>query len=409
MKRLFAFIAFIALNTVYCLPSNAQGKLDTLYYNKNWNETINTHFAEYTLVTYEPEDTTLPKEYRCFYRNGNLHSEGAYISIDRRDARNSRFDINRTVYDNNGEICEYYEYKNGELNGSVVVKNEDGSTSFLEYANGSLAKDYALIEYPNGVVLKYDLINNVFLKDCPIKENIYSVMYNGNEWQYYNMNGIIVGVCVSKVKDYGKYFQVSVIVANYTPHRFNFGVNNINCVIKAYDKKGILQNSEYANVLDKEQYLKDVKNRQIWNEIGAGILLGLSSAASDLSGTYNRTITTTVSSPYTTYSQTNITTTYYDNTSRMYQGYMNAQMLVNQSIQHSYDLDRLSVGYLSENTIFPNTELSGHIMIPENLYYSGFSKPNWQMEILIEIDGVIYPFCISLGEFWGNREYGLLG
>jgi hypothetical protein len=266
-----------------------------------------------------------------------------------------------------------------------------------------------LIEYPNGVVLKYDLINNVFLKDCPIKENIYSVMYNGNEWQYYNMNGIIVGVCVSKVKDYGKYFQVSVIVANYTPHRFNFGVNNINCVIKAYDKKGILQNSEYANVLDKEQYLKDVKNRQIWNEIGAGILLGLSSAASDLSGTYNRTITTTVSSPYTTYSQTNITTTYYDNTSRMYQGYMNAQMLVNQSIQHSYDLDRLSVGYLSENTIFPNTELSGHIMIPENLYYSGFSKPNWQMEILIEIDGVVYPFCISLGEFWGNREYGLLG
>ena len=405
MKKFLFIATIIAANMLYCFTADAQGKLDTLYFNKNWNETINTHFAEYTLVTYEPEDTTLPKEYRCFYRNGNLHSEGAYLSIDRRDVRNSRFDINRIVYDNHGEICEYYEYKNGELNGSVVIKNEDGSTSFIEYADGLLAKDYALIEYSNGVVLKYDLINNVFLKDCPRRENIYSVMYNGYEWQYYNMNGIVVGVCVSKVNNYGKYYQASVIVANYTPYRFNFGVNNINCVIKAYDKNNNLRNSEYANVLDKEQYLKGVKSRQIWNEIGAGILIGLSSAASDLSGAYNRTITTSVSNPYNPYSQTNITTTYYDNTSRMYQGYMNALALANQSIKHSYDLERLSVGYLSENTIFPNTELSGHIMIPENFYYSGFSKPHWQMEILIEIDGTIYPFYVSLGEFWGNREY----
>ena len=84
---------------------------------------------------------------------------------------------------------------------------------------------------------------------------------------------------------------------------------------------------------------------------------------------------------------------------------MNALALANKSIKQSYDLERLSVGYLSENTIFPNTELSGHIMIPENFFYSGFSKPHWQMEILIEIDDISYPFYVSLGEFWGNREY----
>lgn len=407
MKKLLFISKLLAINIFFCLSANAQGKLDTLYFNKNWNETINTHFAEYTLITYEPEDTSFPKEYRCFYRNGNLHSEGAYISIDNRDARNSIFDINRTVYDNNGRICEYYEYKNGKLNGSVVISNEDGSTSFFEYADGLLVNDYAVIEYPNGTVLKYDMINNVFLKDCPIKEKIYSVIYNGCEWQYYNMNGIIVGVCVSEVKEYGKYYQVSVIVSNYTPYRFNFGVNNINCVVKAFDKNNQLKDSQYATVLDKEQYLKIVKNRQIWNEIGAGILIGLSSASSDLSGAYNRTINTSVTSSKGT---ANINTTYYDNAARMYQGYMNAQVLANQSIKHSYDLERLSVGYLSENTIFPNTELSGHIMIPDSFHYSGFSKPTWQMEIKIEIDGVVYPFYVSLGKFWSNKTYdGLIG
>lgn len=402
MKRFFLLTTIVALNMFYSETSNAQGKLDTLYFNKNWSTTINQHFAEYTLITYEPEDVTFPKEYRCFYKNGQIHSEGAYISIDKRNAHNSIYDISRTVYDVNGEICEYYEYKDGKLNGSVVIKGDDGSTSYLEYADGLLARDYAVIEYLNGTVLKYDLINEVYIKDNPTRDNLYSVMYNGFEWQFYNMNGIIVGVCVSKVKEYGKYYQVSVIVSNYTPCAFNFGVNNINCVVNAFDKKGNLKNSAYAMVLDKEQYLKAVKSRQIWNEIGAGILIGLASASSDLSGAYNRTITTTVSSPY---GRANITTSYYDNATRMYQGYMNALVLANQSIKHSCDLQRLSVGYISENTIFPNSELSGHIMIPEDFYYTGFSKPTWLMEIRIEIDGIVYPFNVTLGEFWGMTNY----
>lgn len=386
--------SLLSISTVY-----AQGKLDTTYYNKNWAGTTNSHFAEYTFITYEPNDTTYSKEYQCYFRNGNIQSEGSYKSIDKRNALNNVYDINRTVYDKSGEICEYYEYLDGQLNGTSFYKNEDGSVCYIEYLNGCIANGFGVIEYPNGAILKFDPFNNTYIKDFPTKDCIYTVMHEGYEWQFYNMNGIIVGVCASRIKEYGKYIQLSIIVSNYTPNRFNFGVNNIYCTVKAYNKNNILTDSMQVAVLDKEQYLKKVKNRQIWNEIGAGVLIGLSSAVSDLSGAYNRTITTNIASNY---GNANITTTYIDHNAQMQQNFLNASLLANQSIKHSYDLDRLSVGYLSENTIFPNSELSGHIMIPELFSYSGFSKPHWEIDLSIEVDGLTYNFNLPLGEFWAN-------
>lgn len=402
MKNLLCVI-FFTLNLLSFPILYAQGKLDTIYYNKNWERSINSHFAEYKFVTFEPVDTTYSKEYQCFYRNGEIHSEGAYTYIDRQNALNNVYDINRTVYSQTGDIREYYEYKNSKLDGSVIIKSDDGSIYYSTYTNGIIQPNQCAIEYPNGTILKYDPINNIYIKDIPTSSNINKVMSDGLEWQFYNLNGIVIGVCVTRINEYGKYVQVSLVLANYTPHRFDFGVNNINCEIEAYDKKNKLRNASYANVLDKEQYLKMVKNRQIWNEIGASVLLGLSSAVNNLSGAYDRTINTNVTGPF---GNTQISTTYYSNAASMLHDFSNAIILANQHVNHKFDLQRLSIGYLSENTIFPNSELSGHIMIPEEFVYSGMSKPHWKMNILIEIDGVVYPFSVSLGEFWaGTLSY----
>lgn len=363
---------------------SAQGRIDTVYYNKHWRGVPNKMFADYQFFTFEPQDSLYAKQYRGFYMSGELHSEGEYIHIDAYDAYNNIYEKERVVYSKEGEIVEREFYKDGCLDGDAFYVNEDGSKDYVYYENGKLADSFIWRQYANGALIKYDPFEDCIIKDTPTNKDLQVVINDGVTWKFYCMNGILIAVAAERIKEYGRYIQLSVLITNYSPREFEFGVNNINVTFNYYNNKGEERGKVYAGVLDKSQYTKRIKNRQTWSEIGAGLLLGLSSAASNMSGMYDRTINTTVSTPYGT---STIKTTYFDYGASYRDIDRNAALLASQSYQHANDLERLSVGYLTENTVMQNQEITGFVMIPDDSPQYGAQR---EIICYVEVDGVQY-------------------
>lgn len=379
----FKKILLAMLLTASSMVAMGQGKIDTLYYDKNWKAVPHSLFAEYVVYTYETGDASYENRYKSFYNTGQVQSEGAYLYFDRQDANKSVYSNERIVYAKNGDIIESSNYKNGYLDGLCVFRNNDNTIDYADFREGSLAKTYIVRQYPNGILLKCDPETGKIIKDIPIEEDREDITIDGDLWEYYNLNGITVAANANIVKEYGKYIQLSLLVANNTPNSIEFGVNNINAV-KAhfYNADWELKQTEYGEVLDHNDYARVIKNRQTWREIGLGVLTGLSTATTN----YNNTINTNV---YTPYYNARITTTYFDNAAYQQQLNRDAALLMSQSVLHAQDLQRLSVGYLKENTIVPNQELSGFVMIPYDFFYSGKYTV---IEVTIEVDGIQYLF-----------------
>jgi hypothetical protein len=360
----------------------AQDKMDTIYYNKEQRGVPNRIFADYIVYTYEPQDTLYAKQFRCYYQTGELRSEGEFIKIDKYDAQNNIFDKRKTVYSKDGQTIGIYEYDKGILHGNVAYVNNDGVIEMATYTHGEMTPRCIWRQYANGVCLKYDADTNEQIKDKPSLSSDAQVVYiDGAAWEFYEMNGIVLGLSARRIKEYGSYMQLSFMVANYTPNRIDFDVNNILSVkFEYFNNKGVPGNVEWGEILEREEYMRIVRNRQAWQEISLAVLMAMSSASED----YNETITTNVSSSY---GSATIRTKYYNRAAYEQRMAMDAALLCMQNYVHKEDLQHIGVGYINANTLFPNQELSGYIMIPDER-----PKGNRDIRIICELDKEQYEF-----------------
>jgi len=256
----------------------------------------------------------------------------------------------------------------------------------LEYSDGQAA-DLYYIEQPNGIKLKYS--NNEPIYDIPQYSDLDRVYIDGNEWLVYRMNGIVLGISVQDIKAYGRYKQISVLVANYTLSAFDFGADNISITTNRNDKVKTI------DVLDCNTYLKRIKNRQSWNMVGAAVLLSACDVANQYSGTYTQKSYTKIRSPYGNASISHVSQ---DNaTANMYrQAYGN--ILSSQDMNDRNFNEQIQAGYLQKNTLNPNIELSGYVMVPygQGTHYEPrcdeFVRSNTSFIIDITINGIVYSF-----------------
>lgn len=419
-KKIIALIFGLSV----AILSTGQVKTDTLYYDKNWKGVESKHFASYFRVIANSENSSFQKQYRDFYITGELQSEGGYISIDRYDDSHSVFDGEWVNYYKSGAIeqkgyrirgkqeGEYIQYKedglillhayfrDDKLDGIYTEFSEDGNTCIqVEYKKGEPIHDYYIISNQDGLYSKISILDEQPIYESPSLEEKKVEYRDGEAWLYYNKNGIMLGMTNNKVRDYGKYFQIPIIIANNSMYPIDFDPQKITAFLT--DKKG---NVRTLKVFTAEEYMKKVRNRQNWTIA----LFGFAEALSASNAGYSTSTTNSSSSGYSS-SQGMISTfgnggygygsysgnsSYYSNsssTTRSYDGAAayQAQVIASNRIA-SLDSALLAErevkneGYLKRTTVYPGENIMGYINIGR--------KKGVSMAVNIDINGAVYEF-----------------
>lgn len=441
MKNLFTLLALLILSiTAYAQNDFEQDNvlhktfvndgyaIDTLYYDKDWKGVPNKAFATYYRLSIAPENSNYPAKFRDYFVTGELQAEGGFISIDRLDDSNSVFDGECVNYSKTGQVIErrtfvngvpdgdhyvYHEsnglvhshvrYLNGAINGVYSEFSEDGETCYqLEYINGNPQSFYT-ISTPDGYSAKFNLVDNTPLLEQPSIDERKTEYRNGEAWPYYVKNGLTIAMTNTEVRDYGRYFRISLIIANNSIAPFDFNPGDITAVLT--DKKG--QEFDIA-VLSSDEYIRKVRRSQNWAMALNGLAQGMAAANAGYSTSTTNSYTNyggsvnsygsayaygsggyatgsySGVSNYGGYSNTSSTTVSYDGAAA-YQ----AQVIASQrSAQYNYSLleDRAikEEGYLKKTTIHPGEVISGYVHIER--------RKGLQVNVIVTIDGIGYEF-----------------
>lgn len=421
MKKYFILLA-IGISMTF--SAFGQNDIDTLYYDKNWKGVENKAFATFIRIIPKSTDDNFRKQFRDYYITGELQSEGGFISIDKLDDSKSIFDGEWVNYYKSGKIDEKGVRINGKQEGEYISYTEDGLVSIhaffkddklhgvytefsdngdlckqIEYSNGMPLYDYYVISNKDGFCSKIRLSDNQPIYESPSLSEKQVEYKDGETWPYYNKNGIMIGMTNNEVRDYGKYFQIPIIISNNSMHPIEFNPEYITATL--IDDKEV----EYIlKVYSAEEYMRKVRRSQNWAMALNGLAEGLAAANAGYS-------TSTTNSSYSGYSSsygnayaygtggyaygnysgnstyrgysTSTTTSY--NGAAAYQ----AQVIANNRIA-AYDNALLSEraakdeGYLKRTTIYPGETISGYIHIER--------KKGISMNIDININGAIYSF-----------------
>ena len=361
-------------------------------------------FATYYRIVSDSSDVSLGKRFRDYYMTGELQSEGRYISIDKYDDSKSVMDGEWVTYYRSGNIEEkgfrrngveegeytaYYDnglvklrcmMVNGKANGILTEFDEKGQTcSQTEMLDGHPRYDYYVKSNQNGFVGKFRISDNTLIWESPSPSEIETEYNNGVEWSYYVKNGLKVSMINSRVKDYGKWYQISIVIANNSFVPVDFDPETITSTLRKANGQEIP-----LEVYSSERYMKKVKRIQRWNLALASIAEGFAAAGAGYSS--STTYTTTYGNGYASYG-TAYTTTY--DGAAAYQAQVMAGARLD-SYENSLKQARQvrQEGYLRRTTIYPGQAIAGYMNIKR---CKGES-----MDVVVDINGAKYVFLWNL-------------
>lgn len=219
-------------------PVVPQDRVDTIYYNKNWKVITNKAFASYYRYALYPANPAMAKEFKTYYIDGALQSEGSFLELDKNDDANSKFTDTYISYYKDGNVEEKKTYVDGKLNGeySIYFNNGNISKHFLmsegrrDGLSATFTEDgkictltpyvsdqpdgYYVVVDIDGNYSKYSLADKQPVLETPSPSEIVTEYKNGVAWPYYNKNGLIVGASNTIVEDIGGYRQIGLFLVN---------------------------------------------------------------------------------------------------------------------------------------------------------------------------------------------------
>lgn len=426
MKRFI--VTSVLVQLVAILSYSQSDKLDTIYYDKDWKGVSSPVFATYYRVIEVKDNPMARGALRDYFITGELQAEGGYISIDRDDDRKSVFDGEMIMYYKSGKIeskrnCNrgikegeyttYYEnglvnihtfMKNDKENGIRTEFNEVGDMCMqIEMLNGEPRYDYYVLSNKDGYSSKIRISDNTPIYESPSLSEKKTDYRDGTAWPYYTKNGIMVAMTNTQLRDYGKWFQISLIIANNSIAPIEFDPEKITSSLqKANGQEMALE------VWSSDRYMRKVRRTQNWNMALAGISEGLAAAGAGYS-----TSTTHTNSTYNGYSNsygnayaygsggyaygsyngygsyhgnssaTSITTTY-DGAAAYQAQVIAGNRMANYENSLLQERAIKQEGYLRKTTIYPGDAISGYINIKRT---SGVS-----MTVIVDINGAKYEF-----------------
>ena len=428
MKRRFCVLMCLCS----ILSVSAQTKTDTLYYDKNWKGVDSKTFASYYRVISVNSDSNFGKRFRDYYITGELQSEGGYKSIDKYDDSKSIFDgewanyfksgkIEQKGYRTNGvEVGDYTRYyenglvklhctlNNGKANGVLTQFDEKGEMcSQTEMLNGEPRYDYYILSNKDGFGGKFSIKDNSPIWESPNLSEKKVEYKDGAAWPYYIKNGLLVAMTNTLTKDYGKWYQISIVISNNSIVPIDFDPNAVTAVLQKEDGQEMAM-----EVYSSEQYMKKVRRSQNWSMALTGIAEGLSAASAGYSNS-----TTQTNSSYNGYSNsrgnayasgsngyaygsysgnssyhgnsssTSHTTTY-DGAAAYQAQVIASNRMANYENALLQEREIKQEGYLRRTTIYPGQAISGYINIKRSKGES--------MKVVVDINGAKYLFDWNL-------------
>jgi antitoxin component YwqK of YwqJK toxin-antitoxin module len=420
MKRILSTIAMCS----FVIGIYAQSDVDTLYYDKDWKGVENKAFASFYRIIPKSGDPNYRKPMRDYYITGELQSEGFYLTIDKYDDSNSVFEGDFTNYfksgkveikgsrvngKNEGEWIKYREnglveqkinFKNGKPDGLFTQFSEDGNLCYqMEYSNGESRYNWYMVSDQNGNCSKIRISDNTPIYESPELSEKKVEYQKGEAWPYYNKNGIMLGMTNNQVKDYGKWYQIPIVISNNSLFPIDFDPTEIKAVL--VDKNG---KETDLRVYSANDYMKKVRRSQNWAMALTGLAEGMAAANAGYS-------TSTTNSTYNGYSSSygsasahgsggyahgtySGSTSYHGNstsTTTSYNGLAAYQAQVIASNRMADYQDALlserqakDEGYLKLTTVNPGETISGYVNIER--------KKGDVLYIYVKINNAIYTF-----------------
>jgi hypothetical protein len=385
--KLLKNILFVLVAAFFSVSAaSAEKTIDTLYYDNHWKVVSEPAFASY----YRIYSLKAPKMYRDFFITGEAQcDQGEYVYIDKVDDNKSIMPGPFTTYYKSGKvewkgtrnaqgnyeglhIC-YYENGqmqqqtnevNGKIEGTLIYCSEDGKNCWQkEYKNGVSATDYIIQTTADGYYCKYYADTKKILHDQPKAADMKTEYSHGTAWQYYHANGLIIYASNTAIKDYGKYFQIPIIIVNHSFETVDVDPRSLCATITKKDGK-----VESMYVLPADEYMEKIEHKRKWNSISAAI----TGVATSLGGT---------SSSYTQNSDGSSSYT------RTYDPQAQAAIMNQYAARDAAilnDMINADANYLKRTTLKPGERLAGYINIEKD---KGTS-----MTVNFNIAGIIYSF-----------------
>lgn len=401
--------------------------VDTLYYDKDWKVVDSPHFASYFRVAEKNTDPEATKRFRDYYITGELQGEGGYLTLDSLDDKNSVMQGSWTNYYKSGKVeaqgyrnrgVEEGEYicfyenggikqranlRNGKPHGLYTEFTENGLCIQMEYAYGEPKTDYYTVSNDKGLFSKVRVSDNSPIWESPSLADIKVEYKDGNAWQYYISDGVLIAMNNTETNDYGKYYRIYINLTNNSFFPIEFDPNESSAILT--DKKGKTRNLEIQTA---QQYDKRIRRTQMWEEALVGFANGLAASQAGYS-----TSTTTSSHRGNTYSSgyasaygsggyahgsysgsssyygsgSSTTTTYNAGAAYRAQIAASQQMAAFSESNFQVRQDR-NEGYLKKTTINPGESISGYFNIKR--------KKGESLDVVLYIAGVAYYFIWNI-------------
>ena len=242
-------------------PAAPQDRVDTIYYNKNWKVITNKAFASYYRYALYPVNPAMAKEFKTYYIDGTLQSEGSFLELDKNDDANSKFTDTFVSYYKDGNVEEKKNFVDGKLNGeySIYFNNGNINKHFLmsegrrDGLSASFSEDgkictltpyvadqpdgYYVVVDIDGNYSKYSLADKQPVLETPSPSEVVTEYKNGVAWPYYNKNGLIVGASNTMVADIGGYRQIGLFIVNKSMINLDLDPNQIEIYSVKKDKR----------------------------------------------------------------------------------------------------------------------------------------------------------------------------
>lgn len=425
-RTIFSSLLIICL--VASINLKAQGRIDTIYYDKDWVVVPHKAFAEYYRIAYYPSDSSQKKLLRDYYITGELQAEGGFIHLGENEDSTTVFDGLLINYYKNGQKESERTFSNGKMNGEWIEYNNDGLISFkanwknnlldglytkffengqfiqFEYVDGTPKTPYYYYGNAEGQMMKINFVDNSPYWESPSREDRKTIYRQGTPWQYYIANGLTVAMTVTEIKDYGRWFKVDLIVSNNSPVPITFDAENVSGTIMAYDNT-----LQEARTWTCEEYIKRVNNRQAWASVAVGLAEGMATANAGYTNTTTYSTTNyngssfgygSVSaygnggygygsysghSSYSGYSNTYSRSTTYDAAAAYQARVLSAQRMSDFSNAQWQERQAKNAGYIKKNTINPEETITGYVLIER--------KRSKELYVTININGAEYNYA----------------
>jgi hypothetical protein len=288
--------------------------------------------------------------------------------------------------------------------------NEQGDIcTQLELINDEPRYDYYVVSNKDGYSSKIRIKDKTPIYESPDLGEMKIEYRDGINWLYYTKNGLLIATTNTLIKDYGKWFQISILIANNSIFPIEFDPEKITSTLKKKNGQTVA-----LEVWSSDKYLRKVRKTQNWNMVLAGISEGIVAAnagystSTTRSNTFYNGYSNTYGSAYahgprgTAYGNFSGSGTYFGNTSTTsrtttYDGAAayQAQVIASNRMAN-YENSLLQEraikqeGYLKKNTIYPGNAVSGYVNIQR---IKGSS-----MTVRININGAIYEFPWTISD-----------